>query len=118
MEPPYEGKGMGCWDQGPPIDFTPYELSRVYDMLFIAEVELGEEVQRRIWMALPNELKLEFNYSNWSYCSGEDQEPESPGPTRAAVDLEKKKRSHTCFGWFTLRRKPKEDDVLGAEQEQ
>jgi len=70
MKKPYHGEQFGCFDQGKPINHTEYELSRVYDMLYAAELtNLSSDNIKKIFSILPESLRLEYNYSNWKYNS-------------------------------------------------
>jgi hypothetical protein len=60
------GDQCGCHDQGPPETYADEQLSRVHDILKLAD-EIGDRTKISIWTALPTKLKLEFNYSNWRY---------------------------------------------------
>lgn len=48
-----------------PEDYTEEQLSRVYDMLYSAE-QAGLE-PKLVFSVIPENMKLEFNYSNWKY---------------------------------------------------
>ena len=60
------GAQCGCYDQGPPVTYADEQLSRLSDILELAD-EIGDRTKIAIWVALPRDLKLEFNYSNWRY---------------------------------------------------
>ena len=64
MKAPAVGEYFGASDSGKPETHTEAELSRVYDILLLAEkINLKQEV----WEALPRSLRSEFNYSHWKY---------------------------------------------------
>jgi hypothetical protein len=58
------GEPHGCYDQPPPEDATEYQLSRVLDLLDAAK-QVG--IDPDVFRLLPERIKLEFNYSKWSY---------------------------------------------------
>ncbi len=60
------GEYYGCTDGGSPIT-TEYDLSRVYDMLYHAELVGGQNLTRQVFTLLPDSVKLDFNYSKWQY---------------------------------------------------
>jgi hypothetical protein len=65
-------RGYGTSDGAAPSLYLKRELSRVADLLHIAK-KLdgdrinGEELAKKIFNLLPQDLRLEFNYSKWSY---------------------------------------------------
>jgi len=61
------GEGFGCTDTSPPENNSPYKLSRILDMLDVAEEIGGKEFSVVVFNLLPTSTKLEFNYSCWSY---------------------------------------------------
>jgi len=69
FEKPVPGKIYGCNDTDKPESVSEYELSRIYDRLR----EAGE-AWPEIWSCIPNDTKLEFNYSNWRYVLPTSQE--------------------------------------------
>jgi len=68
MKKAIQGEQYGTSDMGKPIACTEEQLSRVYDVLYNAEkAGLKKDVIKKIFMCLPEDMKLEFNYSNWKY---------------------------------------------------
>jgi hypothetical protein len=62
--PPLSGQGFGCTDTAPPENSSNYELSRILDMLQLAE-ELG--IKKQVWDLLDSQIKMDYNYAKWSY---------------------------------------------------
>ena len=62
------GKQFGCHDQAPPELNTPEQLSKIHDLLQVAETVGGKILKKQVFNLLDNATKLEFNYSNWRYC--------------------------------------------------
>jgi len=68
MEKPVEGQMFGCNDQNPPTQYTPYQLSRIADLLYSGHsAGLPESSVQKMFSSLPDAMKLEFNYSCWKY---------------------------------------------------
>ena len=67
IAPPEEGRGHGTTDGGPPTSHTEHELGRVYDLLYLAHRLGGADLSRKVFRALPDEMKMEFNYAKWNY---------------------------------------------------
>ncbi len=67
MKEPEHGRPHGTTDGGPPTRHTEHELGRVYDLLYLAHRIGGPELSRKVFRALPDETKMEFNYSKWNY---------------------------------------------------
>ena len=70
------GTQMGCTDTGSPETCTEQQLSQVHDLLLAAQrlEDSATEEQRgfgmltaQVFKLLPENIKLEFNYSNWKY---------------------------------------------------
>jgi hypothetical protein len=64
------GTGMGCTDTARPVENSSMQLSRVYDAMHLLEDTLGEAAMMDAWKALPYAVKMEMNYSNWTYVKG------------------------------------------------
>lgn len=86
---------MGCTDQGPPLDYSEAQLSRVYDILYMAERNFGPEISMKIWWSLPKDLRAEWNYANWSYCNEGNKIIEQPVPRRTLLALAKEAWANT-----------------------
>jgi len=68
LSTPVHGEQHGCHDQAKSPTYSEYQLSRIYDMLFAAqEAGLLKEVVQKIFAILPEDMKLDWNYSNWKY---------------------------------------------------
>lgn len=64
---PTPGRQYGTTDQGPPEDYTEYQLSRIADILYAAqEAKLDP---KKFWKILPDNMKMEWNYAKWKYES-------------------------------------------------
>jgi hypothetical protein len=62
--PPQPGQSFGCTDTVPPENCSSYELSRVLDLMQLAE-ELG--IKDVIWGSLAYNVKFDFNFAKWAY---------------------------------------------------
>ncbi|MDD5649760.1 MAG: hypothetical protein PHF86_04970 [Candidatus Nanoarchaeia archaeon] len=71
ITPKKDGDQLGCTDMDAPEEYTPEQLSRVHDLLLVAQrLEDSANVPMlttQTFRLLPETLKLEFNYSNWKY---------------------------------------------------
>lgn len=56
---------MGCTDTAPPTHATPYELSRIKDVIDALKAA-GIDVDP-FWKTIPYNVRVEFNYSRWDY---------------------------------------------------
>jgi hypothetical protein len=62
----------GCTDTAGPEHYTPEQLSRVKDaieQLKHIDTYCNTATFAAFWKALPNALKVEFNYSKWDYVA-------------------------------------------------
>jgi hypothetical protein len=61
-----DGQKMGCKDTTRPERSTDEGLSRLHDALRACK-GIGPEVHDAAWAATPFWMKLEYNYSSWTY---------------------------------------------------
>lgn len=66
---PQAGHKFGCNDTSAPVSCTPYQLSRVYDILRLAEAAFGTDVKKTVWASFDTKVKVDFNYSSWAYVT-------------------------------------------------
>lgn len=70
------GDRFGCTDTAPPSDSNDYELSRILDVLDKAP---DPDKKQEYFRSLPDPVKLEFNYSRWSYVAPDPWDPRHNG---------------------------------------
>ncbi len=64
---PRHGDIMGCKGSAPARNSTDEKLSRTYDILAMAYIVGGSNLRMSIWAALPHDLRMDYNYSRWTY---------------------------------------------------
>jgi hypothetical protein len=61
------GKMMGTSDGAHPVSFSPRDLSATHDALYEIECIFGEKMAKTVWEALPQEFRMDYNWSKWKY---------------------------------------------------
>jgi len=59
------GEVMGCTDSDKHDGYSYYELSRAYDILYLADKQKLD--YKAIFKTFPESLKLALNWSRWEY---------------------------------------------------